>query len=106
MGLPGLPQDLNFACGGLKQSFQNLDRRRFTRAVRSEQAKALAAPDLKIQPANGLHLAFVGLLQTAALYRHPHAGILTNPSRVLSIDAGPCRIYFEPLSIPLRWAQN
>ena len=45
-------------------TLEDLDRRRLTGAVRTEQAEHLAAPDLEVDPPNSLEFS-VGLAQTS-----------------------------------------
>src|SRR6266568_839590 len=49
-----MPEHFNVARRGIEQAEQQLDGRRFARAVRAEQAEHLARPDLEIHVIDGL----------------------------------------------------
>ncbi len=52
---------------GREKSFEDFDGCSLAGAVRAEQAEALSALDLEVEPAHGFHFAVVGLAQVTAL---------------------------------------
>src|SRR5205085_9402086 len=94
---PVEPEDFDLAGVGLGQSFQDLDRRRFPRAVRPEQAEALAAGDGQIEPVHRLHVGEV-LAQIAAGDDVGHGrrdDTLTTDTRAIIFDESTLHIGVE-----------
>src|SRR5207249_9883765 len=52
---PPHSEHLDVARGGLQQAFEDLDGRRLPRAVRSQEAEALAATHRQVEPVHGSH---------------------------------------------------
>src|SRR5207245_4229493 len=78
VALPGATQDAHFARSRRKQTFENLDSCRLAGAVRSEQPEAFAFANLEVDPAQGFHLAVIGLAEAVAFDRQRHPSILAN----------------------------
>jgi hypothetical protein len=56
-------ENCDFASGARAQAFQDLDCRRFSGTVRSQQAENFSGPNLEVDPFHSMHFA-VRLLQT------------------------------------------
>src|SRR5689334_4773282 len=61
-----------------KKTFENLNGGRLPCTVRSQQTKALACADLKVESANGLHFSVISFAKIAALNRERHRHILND----------------------------
>ena len=72
--VPAAAEDLDIARRGRQQSFEDLDGRGLARAVRPEQAEALAGLDGQVEPANRFDFAVIGLLQASATDGSFHTG--------------------------------
>jgi hypothetical protein len=71
MSSPLPAENLDVSGAWLVQSFENLDGRRFSRPVGSQQAETFTFVHVEVDPADGFNAAIVGFLKVLAMYgRH------------------------------------